>query len=111
MSREHGWEGPLEQAGEPAELAPEHRPPDTARARAAEWVADHDTETRDSQPALGARGGPGPWTAAEPGAPVALARPDFGDARWSYLYKARDTGYADAATGSRSGRRGEPEDA
>ena len=53
-------EGPLEKAGEPAELAPEHRPPDTARARAAEWVADHDTETRDSQPALGARGGPGP---------------------------------------------------
>ena len=96
MSREPGWEGPLEQAGEPAELAAEHRPPDTARARAAEWVADHDTQTRDSQPALGARGGPGPWTAAEPGARVALARPDFGDARWSYLYKARDTGYADA---------------
>ena len=96
MSRDPGWEGPLEQAGEPAELAPEDRPPDTARARAAEWVADHDTETRDSQPALGARGGPGPWTAAEPGARVALARPDFGDARWSYLYKARDTGYADA---------------
>ncbi len=96
MSREHGWEGPLEQAGEPAELAPEDQPPDTARARATEWVADHDTETRDSQPALGARGGPGPWTAAKPGARVALARPDFGDARWSYLYKARDTGYADA---------------
>ena len=96
MSREPGWEGPLEHAGEPAELAPEHRPPDTARARAAEWVADHDTETRDSQPALGARGGPGPWTAAEPGARVGLARPDFGDARWSYLYKSRDTGYADA---------------
>ncbi|MGO9906174.1 MAG: NrfD/PsrC family molybdoenzyme membrane anchor subunit [Solirubrobacteraceae bacterium] len=96
MSREHGWDGPLEHAGEPAELAPEDQPPDTARARATESVADHDTETRDSQPALGARGGPGPWTAAKPGARVALARPDFGDARWSYLYKARDTGYADA---------------
>ena len=32
----------------------------------------------------------------EPGAPVELARPDFGDARWSYLYKTGDTGYADA---------------
>ena len=67
VSREHGWDGPLEHAGEPAELAPEDQPPDTARARATESVADHDTETRDSQPALGARGGPGPWTAAKPG--------------------------------------------
>jgi formate-dependent nitrite reductase membrane component NrfD len=25
-----------------------------------------------------------------------LARPGFGDAQWSYLYQARDTGYADA---------------
>jgi formate-dependent nitrite reductase membrane component NrfD len=96
VSREHGWEGGLEHAGEPAELAPEHEAPDSSRARATEWVADHDTQTRDSQPALGAPGGPGPWTAAEPGAPVALARADFGDARWSYLYKARDTDYADS---------------
>ncbi len=57
-------------------------------------MADHDTETRDIQSALGARGGPGSWTAAEPGAPVALARPNFGDARWSFLYKRRDTEYA-----------------
>jgi formate-dependent nitrite reductase membrane component NrfD len=96
VSREHGWEGKLEHAGEPAELAPEHRPPDSAGARETDWVADHDTETRDIQPALGARGGPASWTPAEPGAPVAIARPDFGDARWSYLYKARDAGYADA---------------
>jgi formate-dependent nitrite reductase membrane component NrfD len=61
-----------------------------------EWVADHDTETRDIQPALGTRGGPAPWTAATPGAPVALARPDFGDAQWSFLYKERDTAYAGA---------------
>jgi formate-dependent nitrite reductase membrane component NrfD len=96
VSREHGWEGELEDAGEPAELAAEHEPPDTARARGTDWVADHDTATREIQPALGTRGGPGAWTAAEPGAQVALARPDFGDARWSYLYKARDTGYAGA---------------
>jgi formate-dependent nitrite reductase membrane component NrfD len=55
------------------------------------------TEDRDITPALGTRGGPGPWTAAEPGAPVELARPDFGDAEWSYLYKTRDTDYAGAA--------------
>ncbi|HTP22792.1 MAG TPA: NrfD/PsrC family molybdoenzyme membrane anchor subunit [Solirubrobacteraceae bacterium] len=53
-------------------------------------------EREDVQPALGTRGEPASWTPAEPGAPVALARPDFGDARWSYLYKERDTGYADA---------------
>ncbi len=48
----------------------------------------------DIHPALGARGGPGSWNAAEPGTPVALARPDFGDAQWSFLYKRRDTDYA-----------------
>ena len=96
MSPKRGSEGRLEHPGEPAELAPEHEAPDTARARATEWVADHDTGSRDIRPALGARGGPGPWTAAKPEAPVALARPDFGDAQWSYLYKARDTSYAGA---------------
>ena len=53
-------------------------------------------EREDIQPALGTRGGPASWSPAEPGAPVELARPDFGDARWSYLYKTGDTGYADA---------------
>ncbi len=94
MSPEHDWEGTLEHTGEPAELAPEHEPPGTTRGRTTEWVADHDTESRDIRPALGTHGGPAPWTAAEPGAPVALARPGFGDARWSFLYKSRDTGYA-----------------
>lgn len=45
---------------------------------------------------LGTRGGPAPWIAAKPGAPLALARLNFGDAQWSFLYKARDTGYAGA---------------
>jgi formate-dependent nitrite reductase membrane component NrfD len=93
VSSEHHWKGKLEDAGEPAELAPEHAPPGTAHGRATEWVADHDTQSRDIRPALGTHGGPAPWTAAEPGAPVALARPGFGDARWSFLYKSRDTGY------------------
>ena len=96
MSREHRWEGRLEHSGEPAELASEHEPPDTARRRETEWVADHDTETRDSDAALGTRGGPAPWTAAKPEAPVGLAGPNFGDAQWSFLYKARDTDYAGA---------------
>jgi formate-dependent nitrite reductase membrane component NrfD len=94
VSAEHDWEGRLEHSGEPAELAQEHEPPHTAHGRETEWVADHDTQTRDIRPALGTHGEPGPWTAAEPGAPVALARPGFGDAQWSFLYKARDTGYA-----------------
>ena len=94
MSPEHDWEGKLEHTGEPAELAPEHEPPSTAHGRATEWVADHDTESRDIRPALGTHGGPATWIAAEPGAPVALARRGFGDARWSFLYKSRDTGYA-----------------
>jgi formate-dependent nitrite reductase membrane component NrfD len=97
VSSEHAWEGKLEQAGEPAELAPEDEPPGTSLGRETEWVADHDTDTRDGRPALGTPGEPGPWTAAEPGAPVALARPGFGDAQWSYLYKTRDTDYAAAA--------------
>jgi formate-dependent nitrite reductase membrane component NrfD len=94
VNPEHDWEGTLEHTGEPAELAPEHEPPGTALGRATEWVADHDTESRDIRPALGTRGGPAAWTAAEPGAPVALARRAFGDARWSFLYKSRDTRYA-----------------
>ena len=94
MSREHRWEGTLEDGGDAAELAPRHEPPDTTRGRETEWVAGHDPETRDIQPALGARGGPASWTAAEPGAPVALARPNFGDAQWSYVYKRHDTEYA-----------------
>jgi len=96
VSTEHPWEGTLEHSGEPAQLAPEHEPPPTSRGRETDWVADHDTETRDMRPALGTHGEPGPWTAAEPGAPVGLARPGFGDAQWSFLYKARDTDYAAA---------------
>jgi formate-dependent nitrite reductase membrane component NrfD len=96
VSSEHRWKGPLEHRGEPAELAPEHEPPSTSLGRETEWVADHDTETRDIRPAIGTRGEPGSWSAAEPGAPVALSRPGFGDAQWSFLYNARDTSYAAA---------------
>ena len=60
----HHWEGPLEDAGEPAKLAPEHEPPRTAGGRENEWVGDHDTQTRDVRPALGTRGEAGAWTAS-----------------------------------------------
>jgi formate-dependent nitrite reductase membrane component NrfD len=94
MSDEHRWLGRLEHPGEPAELAPEHEPPETTSGRETEWVKDHDTLSRDIRPALGTPGEPASWAAAEPGAPVVLARSGFGDAQWSFLYKARDTRYA-----------------
>ena len=94
MSAEHRWEGRLEHGGEPAELAPEHEPPQTGEGRETRWAEDHDTETRDIRPALGTPGGPASWEPSQPGAPVALARPRFGDSRWSFLYRARDTSYA-----------------
>jgi Polysulphide reductase, NrfD len=98
VSARDRWEGRLEEgAGRPPELAPEQEPPATAGGRETEWTADHDPRSRDTRPALGARGGPASWTPATEGAPVALARPHFGDARWSFLYTQRDTGYASAA--------------
>ncbi|HWC87598.1 MAG TPA: NrfD/PsrC family molybdoenzyme membrane anchor subunit [Solirubrobacteraceae bacterium] len=47
-------------------------------------------------PALGTRGEPGPWRRALEGSRVALARPAWGDAGWSYLF-GRDTSYAEPA--------------
>jgi formate-dependent nitrite reductase membrane component NrfD len=96
VSADHGSDGRLEQGGEPAELAPEHEAPPTTEGREVEWVGDHDPGTRDTRPALGTPGQPASWRPAEPGAPVALARAGFGDAQWSFLYKARDTSYAAA---------------
>jgi formate-dependent nitrite reductase membrane component NrfD len=47
---------------------------------------------RDMTPAVGTRGGPARWRRAVEDAPVAGSTPDWGDARWSYLYKD-DTRY------------------
>ena len=47
---------------------------------------------RDITPAVGTRGEPGRYRRAVEGAKVALAKPRWGDARWSYLF-GRDTGY------------------
>ena len=53
--------------------------------------------TRDVTPAVGRRGEPGRWRHAVDGAKVALAKPRWGDARWSYLYD-KDTNYAAGTT-------------
>jgi Polysulphide reductase, NrfD len=95
VSARDGWEGRLEDTAErPPGLAPEQEPPATAGGRESEWTSDHHPGSRDMRPALGSRGGPASWTPEDAGAPVALARPDFGDARWSFLYTLRDTAYA-----------------
>ena len=77
----------------PPAPSPEQEPPPTTGGRETSWVADHTTETRDMRPAVGTHGEPGSWERAEEGAGVPLASPDFGDARWSYLFKD-DTVYA-----------------
>jgi formate-dependent nitrite reductase membrane component NrfD len=55
--------------------------------------AERDPSTRDGAPALGTRGEPASWRRAIEGTGVALARPAWGDAAWSYLFR-RDTTYA-----------------
>lgn len=52
-----------------------------------------DTTPQPPRPALGTRGGPASWSAAED-ATVALARGDFADSRWSFLYSPDETAYA-----------------
>jgi formate-dependent nitrite reductase membrane component NrfD len=84
--------------GLPSEAAapkPNEEPPADARGRHEEWVSDHDTHTRDSSPALGTPGEPASWRPAAEASDVALARPAWGDAGWSYMY-GQDTRYAEA---------------
>lgn len=90
-----GSDGGRDGARPPAPT-PDQEPPATAAGRETEWTADHTSDSRDMTPAVGERGGPAPWRSVQPGAPVALAAADFADARWSFLYGARDTGYAAA---------------
>ena len=65
---------------------------------------------RDVTPALGTRGEPGRYRRAFEGARVALAKPNWGDARWSYLfgrdtrYSAGDAGDAEVAAAARAAR-------
>ncbi|MGZ4178174.1 MAG: NrfD/PsrC family molybdoenzyme membrane anchor subunit [Solirubrobacteraceae bacterium] len=85
---------PLNLPSEVPAPAPDQEPPATAARRADEWLGDHDAGGRDMTPALGTRGEPASWHHPGPDARVALARPAWGDAGWSYLF-GRDTQYAD----------------
>lgn len=64
---------------------------------------DHERDTqsdpaeRSVRPAIGSAGGPASWTPAAADAAVALARPAFGDAQWSFLYTPDETAYAPVA--------------
>jgi formate-dependent nitrite reductase membrane component NrfD len=79
----------LEHDGQPPAVAPSEEPPETAAGRDARWAE----VPRDITPAVGSPGGPAAWRRARDGAQVALARPHWGDAVWSFLYKP-DTSYA-----------------
>jgi formate-dependent nitrite reductase membrane component NrfD len=87
-------DNPLGLPSEPPEPAPHEEPPSDARGRHKEVTSDHDTGTRDFTPALGTPGEPAPWRPAAEGEHVALARPSWGDAGWSFLY-GPDTRYGD----------------
>lgn len=93
-ARGGGADGRLDDFGRPPELSPDAEPPPTAERREEEWLADHEPDTRDIRPALGTRGEPAPWRREGESEEVALARPRFGDAQWSFLFKSRDTSYA-----------------
>jgi formate-dependent nitrite reductase membrane component NrfD len=86
-------ENPLGLPAESAPPLPPEEPPASAAGRHADSVADHDTASRDDTPALGTRGEPASWHRAVEGSGVALARPAWGDAGWSYIF-GRDTRYA-----------------
>jgi formate-dependent nitrite reductase membrane component NrfD len=73
---------------------PHEEPPEGSRGRNEEWVADHDTGTRDTRPAVGTPGEPASWRAADGADGVAVANSAWADAGWSYLF-GRDTDYAD----------------
>jgi formate-dependent nitrite reductase membrane component NrfD len=89
-----GEDNPLGLPSEPPAPEPREEPPADARGRHEEWVADHDTETRDLTPALGTPGEPASWRPAAEREHVALAQPAWGDAGWSFLY-GPDTRYGD----------------
>jgi formate-dependent nitrite reductase membrane component NrfD len=79
----------------PAGVDPEAEPPPSTAEREREWTADHDPQSRDIRPSIGSPGAPASWRRAAPDAHVAIARPGWGDAQWSYLFK-EDTRYAGA---------------
>jgi formate-dependent nitrite reductase membrane component NrfD len=93
-----GEDNPLGLPSEPPAPEPQEEPPADSRGRHEQWVADHDTGTRDLRPALGTPGEPASWRPAAEREHVALARPSWGDAGWSFLY-GPDTRYGDVEPG------------
>jgi hypothetical protein len=57
------------------------------------WAALRRPGERDVTPAVGTHGAPASWRRAAEDAPVALTRPGFEDAQWSFLFQD-DTAYA-----------------
>jgi formate-dependent nitrite reductase membrane component NrfD len=88
-----------EQFDTPPDVAPHEEPPVTTAGRGTAWVADHDSETRDMRPATGKRGGPAVWRRARADAHVTLARPHWGDMRWSFLFRRTNYAQAEPALG------------
>ncbi len=95
------------------DAAPRHRPPAARMSHHPKGpppeerirrrdLARPQPSNRDMTPAVGRRGQAGGWRRAVEGAKVALAKPNWGDARWSYLYGRGDTRYAvaEATNGS-----------
>jgi formate-dependent nitrite reductase membrane component NrfD len=93
-----GEENPLGLPAGPPVPEPHERPPDDSKGRSDEWLADHDTGTRDTGAAVGTPGQPASWHAADEHEHVALANRGWADAGWSFLY-GRDTEYGDAEAG------------
>jgi formate-dependent nitrite reductase membrane component NrfD len=89
-----GEDKPLGLPSEVPAPEPHQEPPVDSRGRNEEWVADHNTATRDATPAVGTRGEPASWQPEAEDEGVALARPSWGDAGWSFLY-GPDTRYGD----------------
>ena len=89
-----GDENPLGLPSGPPVPEPHERPPDDSQRRSEEWLADHDTGTRDAGPAVGTPGEPASWRPADEREHVPLANRGWADAGWSFLY-GRDTEYAE----------------
>jgi len=76
----------LRARGRPPELRGAPAPPEALVS--GRGKGRDDPTTRDTTPAVGTAGQPASWERAQEGADVALTRPQWGDARWSYLSRA-----------------------
>jgi Polysulphide reductase, NrfD len=89
--RIRGW---LRSGGAPPTPARSDGPPDTVAERQARWVEARPSE--EIAPAVGTPAAPGTYRADAGEGGVAVARPNWEDASWSYLY-GPDTKYASEA--------------